>query len=386
MRMLLILLMFVLVSTMPQDKSDNISDEEFAAFFGTPTSEISTPASVLPKNDCQCVYFYQCVNGTYNVGGIGILDERLDNKGCKIPEFVCCKAKDVHEGGPIGILPPSTRKGCGYSNVDGVGFRFMDDFDDKTLFGEFPWTGIVFLKESIRNKIEHKYHSGCSLIHPRVALTAAHRVAGRKKTPEILKVRFGEWNSEATDEVLPHQDRSVVEVVVHDRFSSGSGANDIALLILDKAIELADNIGFICLPPPGSVFDGEQCISSGWNKNAFNTGKQNIMKKVELEAVSHSKCQSALRSIRGSSFRLHESFVCAGGQEGKDTCSGDGGSPLMCPITGQINRYYQVGIVSWGVQCGMKGIPGVYTNVPFFTMWIEKALKDRGIEIFFHKP
>ena len=31
-------------------------------------------------------------------------------------------------------------------------------------------------------------------------------------------------------------------------------------------------------------------------------------------------------------FRLHSSFLCAGGIPGKDTCKGDGGSPLVCEV------------------------------------------------------
>merc|ERR1711918_256146 len=46
-----------------------------------------------------------------------------------------------------------------------------------------------------------------------------------------------------------------------------------------------------------------------------------------------------------------------------DTCTGDGGSPLVCPSYQDPDTYIQAGIVAFGVGCGDDGIPGVYSDV-----------------------
>lgn len=71
--------------------------------------------------------------------------------------------------------------------------------------------------------------------------------------------------------------------------------------------------------------------------------------------------------------------MCAGGEEGKDACVGDGGGPLMCPMPKEDNRYFQAGIVSWGIGCGLKNVPGVYTDVRVISEWIKTELKNRNI-------
>lgn len=46
-----------------------------------------------------------------------------------------------------------------------------------------------------------------------------------------------------------------------------------------------------------------------------------ILKKVDLPIIPHASCQNTLRTTRlGKYFVLDKSFVCAGGEPGKDTC------------------------------------------------------------------
>lgn len=106
------------------------------------------------------------------------------------------------------------------------------------------------------------------------------------------------------------------------------------------------------------------------------------MKKVKLPFVSHDRCQALLRKTAlGRFFVLDKSFLCAGGESGKDACGGDGGGPLMCSTSSEDNRYFQAGIVALGVGCGYQDIPGVYTNVAEVLDWIKGELKLRNLDV-----
>jgi len=51
------------------------------------------------------------------------------------------------------------------------------------------------------------------------------------------------------------------------------------------------------------------------------TNNIQILKKVELPVVPRNDCERSLRKTRlGQYFELHDSFICAGGKKGQDTC------------------------------------------------------------------
>lgn len=80
---------------------------------------------------------------------------------------------------------------------------------------------------------------------------------------------------------------------------------------------------------PGPVGEWTIVVGRGFSLNhskknkvfIFFQGKredenQNLLRKAELPVVSKKDCQKMLRKTRlGKYFRLHESFLCAGGDE-----------------------------------------------------------------------
>lgn len=318
--------------------------------------------------DCKCVPYFKCNGPTRSTR----CDDFLS---------VCCESKTQFEEE---IIPRKRDRGCGRRNPKGLGFSANDDADH-AQFGEFPWMMALLGRESLEGNLNESwiYQCGASLIHRQVVLTAAHCISEKYK---LYKIRAGEWDTRTENEFYPRQDRNVKSAILHPAYNRRSLSHDFALLILESPVKIQNNVDVVCLPSKQEIIDNITCYTTGWGRDNF--GKEGeydvLLKKIEVPILERTTCQSCLQHSRlGSSFNLHESFLCAGGQPDKDICKADGGSPLVCPISGKVNKYYQAGVISWALDC--VGVPGVYANVLKALDWIDKTMTDNGFETTSYK-
>ncbi|XP_053686172.1 phenoloxidase-activating factor 2-like [Sabethes cyaneus] len=283
---------------------------------------------------------------------------RLETNECGNLFEVCCPTTSVTHLNLVSSMGAGER--CGIRNDNGIGFHITGNNQGESQY-----------------EPKDVYEGSASLISSSAALTAAHIV--KKAQGDELFVRAGEWDLNGDNELLPIQNRQVVKTIVHEKYNE-QHHNNIALLILKEPFDLDKHVRPICLPSPTISYNRQSCLTGGWGDAQFNDKTMvHILKKVQVPLMERDQCEVAFRTTRlGSNFHLDQSYVCAGGEENVDVCTGDGGAPLICPDSNGI--YYQIGIVAWGIGCGEQGIPGAYTNVAFFSDWIEGHLKS--VKIF----
>lgn len=386
-------------SSEKDDKSDDYVDR-MIDIFGLPL-ENDGHINLENCKNVMCMPHYLCINDMVVTNGTELFEWRISlrsnmekravNLVCGDMEMPCCAdeaMKNLHTTTTEGdqsstseedyvdeneVINAGQSEGkCGFrlqQNQNPTSARIING--DEAQPNEFPWVVGVFL----RLKTEHlRYVGGGSLIHESAVLTAAHLLLQYR--PEELVIRAGEHDILDTTADSKRQERNVTNIIFHDSLHAQSLINDIAIVTLDIPFKLTETVNAVCLPPQSVQTDENiMCTSSGWGKNAADRhGKyQATLKKVELPIVDRGKCENLLRKTRlGPFYNLHGSLMCAGGGR-RDTCKGDGGSPLFCEIPHDKGRFYQTGIVAGGIGCG-RNIPGLYVNIAHFTNWISQQL------------
>lgn len=374
-------------------------DQKMANIFDIPLNEDQR----VNLENCEniiCMPHYLCINDMVVNNGTELFEWRISTRMavdqsdivCKSMEMPCCAdeaMKNLHQNPadeqnatapsegrnvnspsekPNSVEEPQVIK-CGYRKSRHTSTRIVDG--DEAEPNEYPWMVGLFLQVPSGSL---RFIGGGSLIHGSVIMTAAHFL--QRIVPEDLIIRAGEHDILDTHNVKNRQERSVKNIIIHEDLYAEGLINDIALVVLDKPFKLSETVNTICLPPQSVLTDEHiMCTVSGWGKNASNrSGKyQATLRKVDLSIVKRGKCERYLRKTRlGPYYNLNESLMCAGGGR-RDTCKGDGGSPLVCLIPHDRNRFYQTGIVAGGIGCG-GNVPGLYVNVAHFSHWISHQL------------
>ena len=132
-----------------------------------------------------------------------------------------------------------------------AGLKVMGGNDAKP--GEFPHQ--VYLS---RKKNGQTIMCSASIIHPLLLLTAAHCVYDVK--PETIDLVTGEYDLSLNDGT--EQRPRVSSIIIHEKYDTGTYANDIAILTLHSPIKLDNLTKWIQIPKRVQVLPGKAFVNA----------------------------------------------------------------------------------------------------------------------------
>ena len=150
--------------------------------------------------------------------------------------------------------------------------------------------------------------------------------------------------------------RQVAEVLVHPAYDPDAMSSDVALLRLAEPTSVAP-IALSTAEDDALEADGAPVKVTGWGDQTPVLGggllTTNRLREVDLAVVGDDDCAAANGGFDAATGVCAEAFL-------KDSCQGDSGGPLFATSGG---RWVQVGVVSYGLGCGVPTFPGVYAEV-----------------------
>ncbi|XP_053608796.1 CLIP domain-containing serine protease B4-like [Plodia interpunctella] len=268
-------------------------------------------------------------------------------------DYVCCPSCDCTR-----VFSEGTQR-CGQSMVKANNYSGI---------GAHPWVARIGFSHKETGNV--RFACSGSIISKRIVLTAAHCALAKPEGYKLSTVVVGEWDTSRSPDcneffcAPPTQAIKVENVVVHVGYEQKIFRHDIALIVLKEEIKYSVTAAPVCLNDRPEVVINERAYLVGWGKLSGQNNAVSRQQMLDVPLVTLETCES----IFGQSVPIHEGQLCAGGEEGRDACSGFGGAPLLLY---RDEKFVQVGIVSFGSEnCGSEGVPSVYTNVAHYYQWI----------------
>ncbi|XP_067670923.1 chymotrypsin-like protease CTRL-1 [Haliotis asinina] len=254
---------------------------------------------------------------------------------------------------------------CGVPKVVPATSRVVNG--QEARHGAWPW--MVLLQEMTVPVC------GGAVLNKHLILTAAHCFdEAISKNVARWQAVGGKHNADRYD--VTQRTYHLKKLVIHEHYDSHTVLNDIALLLLHETIDYTDYIRPVCLPSSSErLYVGQHCYLAGWG-DTLGTGNDNALNQALLPLISDNVCSRP--DWYGSQF-TPSTMLCAGyAAGGKDACSGDSGSPLVCKHG---DKWYAEGIASWGWGCAEQNSPGLYTEVSKYVHWIHAKAAELGYPI-----
>lgn len=223
----------------------------------------------------------------------------------------------------------------------------------------YPYMAAVYIRRPADGVLVQK--CGGTLIAPDVVLTAAHC------NPSTDVVRLGIHH--LFDPTENFETFEVMGREIHPDFVQKSFLNDFMLLKLDGRSEKTPiKLHSMEYSDRNMTVPFTSLTVMGWGKRMLNhTSSMSDLQEAEVKLWATPDCKA---NYGGN--RIGKQTMCASIAGVTDACTGDSGGPLIVKEASDTD--VQVGVTSWGNDCGLPPYPGVYARMSFAFEWINMTL------------
>ncbi|POM63005.1 LOW QUALITY PROTEIN: Serine protease family S01A [Phytophthora palmivora] len=210
---------------------------------------------------------------------------------------------------------------------------------------------------SLRDPFFDETFCGGALIAPQYILTAGHCI----KTDEMTIIATFGTNDSTGSGSGEASSYPVIAGFRHPLYKKKEHLYDVGLLKLKKPIKR--KMAKLCAQDGSDNKVGTKATVLGWGKTEDSNGMSSpILEQLTIPIISNAECAKFPKYVG----RVTPGMLCAGVGDGRDTCNGDSGGPLI------VDKDILIGCVSWGSKCGEQA--GIFTRLTYVMDYIEDIL------------